>query len=71
MRLKIESGVPIPSRGRGLNETSKTLLSMKKGDSVLLSCSIFSARQYGARYFGKGGYAARPEGRKVRLWRTK
>lgn len=36
MKLKIESGVPIPARKAGAISKFEALLDMKKGDSVIL-----------------------------------
>lgn len=72
MKLKIETGIPIPSRkGRKLSEEATLLQSMKKGESLFVEKRITSAVQLAIRYIGKGKYTCRAEGGGTRIWRIK
>lgn len=70
--LKIEKGVPVPAyRGRKRGEIAKILMSLKKGDSVLLpGVKMDNARRYARVYVGAGNYACRQEGDGFRIWRV-
>lgn len=70
--MKIDKGVPIPKKkGRSLSEAAELMMSMQRGDSILLKKSLSSAVQFAVRYIGKGRYAVRTESGGIRVWRTK
>lgn len=70
--MKIERGIPIPSRkGRGLSEAALLMKSMKKGDSLWLKKAPSAVTQFAARYIGKSKYVVRSENGGTRVWRIK
>lgn len=70
--MKIESGIPIPTKkGRSLSKAAELMQSMKKGDSLLLNKPIAAAVQFAIRYIGKGKYTCRTEEGGTRVWRIK
>lgn len=71
--MKIDKGIPLPKANRGgkNGELSTALLSMKKGDSVLvLGRQYNNVMRQASKYLGSGKYAVRSEGEGFRVWRT-
>ena len=70
--MKIERGIPLPPRpGKKMSPAAELMLSMKKGDSLLLKKSIATVVQMAIRHIGKGKYACRSESGGTRVWRIK
>lgn len=68
--LKIEKGVPLPSKARK-SEVADLMRAMKKGDSILIhGRKGDSVRTSASTYIGIGKYAVRAEGDGFRVWRT-
>lgn len=69
--LKIEKGIPVPSRPAKHGAVKAILLQMQPGDSVAFPCSAGTAYTQGYRHFGPGNFIVRAEGQGSRIWRIK
>lgn len=71
MELKIEKGVPMPSRRDRLNGVVAELQKMKPTESVVLPCCKATAWQKAKEAFGLGNFKAKGEKNGTRIWRVR